>query len=170
MPFYLYGTPDHVHISHVLVRAPNIALSAANVKLSIFPGVEDRLSADDLSKGLILGLTEKPEVAMQPFSGQVSATAESPDETFFFRSGKKFQVNIWRDKKASNAAGPGLLNDLGDPFWSGTLTLGNDVDYDSEWPNKDPAATQKVDADRWQTELRSIGNVLNARYVDPPAE
>ncbi|KAI9932016.1 hypothetical protein ASPWEDRAFT_68450 [Aspergillus wentii DTO 134E9] len=170
MPFYLYGTPDHVHISHVLVRAPNIALSAANVKLSIFAGVEDRLSADDLSKGLILGLTEKPEVAMQPFSGQVSATAESPDETFFFRSGKKFQVNIWRDKKASNAAGPGLLNDLGDPFWSGTLTLGNDVDYDSEWPNKDPAATQKVDADRWQTELRSIGNVLNAGYVDPPAE
>ncbi|RAH78646.1 pyridoxal-dependent decarboxylase domain protein [Aspergillus japonicus CBS 114.51] len=165
-PFYLYGTPEHMHISHVLVRAPNIALSAADVSLSADNGVEDSISADDLANGLILALADHPEVAMQPVSGKVSATAASPDD-FFFRRGRQFKVHVWRDPKASDAQGPGLLNDLGEPFWTGTLTLGEDLDYDSDWPNKDPAAIARVNSAHWREELLKIGNVLNAKYRDP---
>ncbi|RAK80268.1 pyridoxal phosphate-dependent decarboxylase family protein [Aspergillus fijiensis CBS 313.89] len=165
-PFYLYGTPAQQHISHVLVRSPNVALSAANVSLSPDPGVEDSISADDLANGLILALAEHPEVAMQPVTGKVSATADVPGD-FFFSNGKEFKVNIWRDPHAGDAQGPGLVDGLGEPFWTGTLTLREDLDYDSDWPNKDPAAVAKVDSAHWREELLKIGNVLNAKYRDP---
>ena len=35
VPFYLYGTPNSLNIDHILVRNPNIQLSAENVQLSI---------------------------------------------------------------------------------------------------------------------------------------
>ncbi|THH16278.1 hypothetical protein EW146_g4346 [Bondarzewia mesenterica] len=63
MPFYLYGTPDEQHIDHMLLRAPNIQLSAANVALSTDPV----LISDDLQKGLILYAEGLHERSMQPF-------------------------------------------------------------------------------------------------------
>lgn len=35
VPFYLYGTPNSLNIDHILVRNPNLQLSAENVQLSI---------------------------------------------------------------------------------------------------------------------------------------
>ncbi|CAG7948880.1 unnamed protein product [Penicillium nalgiovense] len=169
MPFYLYGTPDQMHISHMLLRSPNINLSASNVTLSAKDEnshkPEEVIHAGDLSSGLILALTDHREGAMQPFPERVSArnTDDTPD-TFFFSNGRTFDVAVWKDPKKNVDMGPDLLKDIGQPFWRGVLTLSPDLDYDSVWPNKDPAANKKVDSAYWQDELSKIPNVLNAKY------
>lgn len=38
VPFYLYGTANSLNLDHILVRSPNIQLSAENVQLSISQG------------------------------------------------------------------------------------------------------------------------------------
>ncbi|KAK4120312.1 hypothetical protein N657DRAFT_683668 [Parathielavia appendiculata] len=38
MPFYLYGSPQEAHIDHVLVRSPDIVLSADSVTLTLDDG------------------------------------------------------------------------------------------------------------------------------------
>ncbi|KAL8803493.1 MAG: hypothetical protein Q9223_006140, partial [Gallowayella weberi] len=63
MPFYLYGTPENIHIDHMLLRAPNIQLSASNITLDVFPPIP----ANTLKAGCILFADEVPESAMQPF-------------------------------------------------------------------------------------------------------
>lgn len=169
MPFYLYGTPQQMHISHMLLRSPNIALSADNVNLAPkdenLPRLEKCISADDLSAGLILALTNRREAAMQPFPERVSATeSEGFRDSFFFSNGKKFDVSVWRDPKKNIDKGPGLLAGLKEPDWSGVLTLGRNLDFDSVWPNKDPAAENKMDSSHWQEKLSEIPSVLNANY------
>ena len=42
VPFYLYGTPHSLNLDHILVRNPNIQLSAENVQLSISKGGSDK--------------------------------------------------------------------------------------------------------------------------------
>lgn len=168
MPFYLYGTPEQMHISHVLLRSPNIALSAANVTLSArdenSPKPDELIRASDLSSGLILALADYREVVMQPFPGRVSATEEDTRDSFFFSNGQMFDVSVWKDPKKNVDKGPGLLHEIEQPFWKGVLTLSPDLDYDSVWPNKDPAADNKVDSSYWQDELSKIPHVLNAKY------
>jgi hypothetical protein len=169
IPFYLYGTPQQMHISHMLLRSPNVALSAANVTLAAKDEnslkLEKYISAGDLSTGLILALTDHREAAMQPFPERVSATEiDKPHDTFFFRNGRTFDVSVWKDPKKHIDKGPGLLEDIKQPVWSGVLTLGPDLDYDSVWPNKDPAADNKVDSTHWQKKLSEIPSVLNANY------
>lgn len=169
MPFYLYGTPEQMHISHVLLRSPNIALSAAKVTLSAkdenSPKPKEHILAGDLSGGLILALTDHREAAMQPFPERVSATnIDKTRDTFFFSNGKTFSVAVWKDPKKNADKGPDLLKNIGQPFWSGLLSLGPDLDYDSVWPNKDLAAHKKLDCSHWQSELSGIPNVLNDKY------
>lgn len=189
MPFYLYGTPKKMHISHVLLRSPNIALSAANVQLSAVdknsPDPEKYIHANDLASGLILALTDFRETVMQPFPERASAHEEeaasgnekngsngasaqkedTPPVPFFFRDQQKFSVSVWKDPKQNIAKGPGLLAGLGDPIWKGKLTLGPDLDFDSVWPNKDPTRSTP-DPSYWRDELSKIPNVLNAKYKD----
>ena len=171
MPFYLYGTPQQMHISHMLLRSPNIALYANNVSLEDkdgdLPKLEKCISAADLSAGLILALTKRREAAMQPFPERVSANEiESDRDSFFFSKGKKFDVSVWKDPKKPIDQGPDLLKGLKgkDPDWTGVLTLGRDLDFDSVWPNKDPAADTKMDSSHWQKRLAEIPDVLNASY------
>ncbi|KAF4971311.1 hypothetical protein FSARC_1830 [Fusarium sarcochroum] len=78
MPFYLYGTEQEMHISHMLVKSPNIALSASNVEFE--PSLSG-IDSEDLAKGLILGLSEIPEASMQPFAEKNRDLSEQ----FFFR-------------------------------------------------------------------------------------
>ena len=35
MPFYLFGSGEQFHISHMLLRSPNIILNAGDVKLEV---------------------------------------------------------------------------------------------------------------------------------------
>lgn len=171
VPFYLYGTPQQMHISHMLLRSPNIALSAGNINLTLknenVSEPKKGISAEDLSAGLILALTKRREAAMQPFPERVSANEiESDRDSFFFSNGKKFDVSVWKDPKKPIDQGPDLLKGLKgkDPDWTGVLTLGQDLDFDSVWPNKDPAADTKMDSSHWQKRLAEIPDVLNASY------
>ena len=139
VPFYLYGTPTNLNIDHILLRAPNIQLSAENITLdltgsdsgdstkSMFSlltgsssssksssGGTKNLPADALSKGAILTLEGISEAAMQPFQsteGPLGDTLTS-DSNFFFRPGQTFPVTIYEDGKEAGTPGPGLLDDV----------------------------------------------------------
>lgn len=158
MPFYLYGTENEMHISHMLVRSPNIAIYASSIGFSpVLPESVSLASAE-----LILALLEVPEASKQPFPIENNLL---PDP-FFFREGEDFKVSIWEDPNPAWSAGPGLLRGLGDPMYTGTMTLGKHVVIDAEGPNKDRLSPPRVDEDSWQKELDAIGDVLNGSYVE----
>ena len=133
MPFYLYGSQNEINIDHILVRSPNIQLSA-NVAID----TADTIPADVLAKGAILWAKGIEEAAMQPFPATADNTF-AQESDFFFRAGQKFPVQIFEDKKAVDATGPGLA-DVTDAkvLAEGTMTLGQDVYVDAYALNKDP--------------------------------
>ncbi|KPM44453.1 hypothetical protein AK830_g2118 [Neonectria ditissima] len=157
MPFYLYGTQQDTHISHMLVKAPNIALCASN--LTFTPDLPEE-SAPLLAEGLVLGLSEVPENAMQPFLEK----NDNLPAGFFFGKGKQFQVKVWKDPKSPGEEGLGLLEDLGDPLYTGEVTLGGHVLVDAEGLNRDEFLDKPPVSDSWQKELDKIGSMLDGTY------
>lgn len=158
MPFYLYGSEDELHITHTLVKSPNISLSASNVTFT--PPLPSSVTGN-LSQGLILGLVEIPEASMQPFAERNKDLGED----FFFSSKKEFKVSVWKDPKASDAEGPDLLKDLDDELYEGKMTLGENVFVDAEGPNEDQLKDIKVESDAWQRKLDEIGSVLDGTHT-----
>lgn len=153
MPFYLYGEPNDMHISHMLVHAPNVDLSASGLTFS--PSLPQEALAL-LPKGLILGLSEISEEAMQPFpSGN-----ENLPEKFFFRKANVLKVEVWKDPNGPKDKGPGLLDNLGSPLYTGQMTLGKSILVDLDGPNKDPYKQQQPVEDAWQDQLDTIGDML----------
>jgi hypothetical protein len=159
MPFYLYGSEDELHITHTLVKSPNISLSASNVTFE--PPIPSSVTSNLLTDGLILGLVQIPEASVQPFAQQ----NKDLEEDFFFSSGKKFKVSIWEDPKSYDQAGPGLLKDLDDDLYEGVMTLGENVFVDAEGPNEDQLKDIKVESDAWQRKLDEIGSVLDGTHT-----
>lgn len=164
-PFYLYGTQEQQHISHMLLRAPNIALSAGNVTLTRnVAGKNVVLDKDVLSQvpgGLILTLEDYPEAAMQPFPEK---NKDLPPQ-FFFKKDNKFAVKIWKEPKPKRTGGPGLLDHL-EEVCEAIMILNKDLDVDAEWPNNDSYKSSKPDCDHWQKELDNIDCVLNSQHKD----
>jgi hypothetical protein len=157
MPFYLYGSDQEMHISHMLVKSPNITLAASNVKFATsLPTAVTQL----LPKGLILGLSEIPEASMQPFAERNKDLAEN----FFFHKGEPFKVKIWKDLKEPDAEGPGLLANLGKPLYEGEMTLGENVFVDSEGPNEDELKEKKIESDSWQKKLDEVGSMFDGTH------
>ncbi|GFF55682.1 L-2,4-diaminobutyrate decarboxylase [Aspergillus udagawae] len=159
MPFYLYGSAKEKHISHMLLRAPNIALSASNVALS--PEL-DQAIRPHLPEGLILTLSSIPEVSVQP----CMIKNQDIPPYFFFQRKKQFKVTVWRDPRSPIAEGPGLLEGLRNPIGSGTMTLGNHVDVDAEEVNHNPADCLRIDPTPWQ-DFDRIGDILDGTYDCP---
>ena len=63
VPFYLYGTANSLNLDHILVRCPNIQLSAENVQLSISQRGSDSVRGkDDSHLGTGWALAEKAGV------------------------------------------------------------------------------------------------------------
>ncbi|KAE8327244.1 pyridoxal phosphate-dependent transferase [Aspergillus sergii] len=157
MPFYLYGSQDQYHISHMLLQAPNVNLSACDVKLSeaLSKTVRTRLSKGE---GLILTLTGYREETMHPFP-QKNDDAVFTSDHFFFRPEQTFQVKVYEDPKADIAQGPGLIDNLGAPIARGEMKLGNDVHVDVEALNWDPLEKVELDVP-WDSELDKIEGVL----------
>ncbi|KAL8801326.1 MAG: hypothetical protein Q9182_004532 [Xanthomendoza sp. 2 TL-2023] len=162
MPFYLYGTPENIHIDHMLLRAPNIQLSAANITLDVFPPI----SPTTLKAGCILFADEVPESAMQPFlptSQLVGGRGPTSAGNFFFQKGRKFKVSVFEDRYAVGAGGPGLGDvDYGRRLGVGEMVLGKDggdVWVDSESVNRDPFKKPSQSA-KWREEFAKIGKEL----------
>lgn len=157
MPFYLYGTASQRHISHMLLKSPNIELSAGNVKLDL----DTEIDNSELARGAILCFTDVHEAPMQPFSVKKGKLPRG----FFFRSGQKFQVKVWRDLKKAEDSGPNLLpgklKDMGPELAAGTLELRDDVYVDSEGVNKDPFdKSDNGEDDQWRELFQEIRDQL----------
>ena len=188
VPFYLYGTPNSLNIDHILVRNPNIQLSAEDVQLSIVKGGSDPagkpsyhqdnkdhnakstssdhggIPAEVLAKGAILVVEGISEVAMQPFQPtKPLGDSFASDSNFFFRPGQEFDVTVYEDQKAFNAPGPGLADvSTSKKLGQGKLKLGKARYVDSVEINKDPF--ERVDGvenfKAWKAKLDSIGKEL----------
>lgn len=161
MPFYLYGTDSQYHMSHMLLRSPNIALRAGNVKLNI-----DNTEAveKEIQRGAILSLSDVHEASRQPFPDK---NADLPNE-FFFRQGQQFQVTVWRDPREADQGAGGLIAELFEDgskshlLASGTVELSEDVQVDAESVNKD--IFKRFDkVTRWREEFNKIGRELKPR-------
>ncbi|KAJ4139760.1 hypothetical protein NW768_001104 [Fusarium equiseti] len=159
MPFYLYGSDHEAHITHALVKSPNISLSASSTTFN--PALPPAVTSL-LHEGLILGLMEIPEASVQPFPERNSDLSEN----FLFAPGKKFKVAIYKDPKDSTAEGPGLLKDLGSALHECEMTLGENVFVDAEGPNEDKLKDIKVESDDWQRKLDEIGAVLDGSHIN----
>ncbi|RDH36369.1 pyridoxal phosphate-dependent transferase [Aspergillus welwitschiae] len=154
-PFYLYGTENQAHISHMMLRAPNASLTADNVHFD--QATKDKIK-DKLGQGLILGLTDYPEAAMQPIH-------EPLPEGFLFRKhSTDLRVKVWEDPNMAWAEGPGLLCNLGTAIAEGTMSLGSEVQVDAETVNYDPNGSVPPDPSGWQQEFDAIGSVLNTNW------
>lgn len=157
MPFYLYGTNEAMHMSHMLVRDPNIDLAASNLTFSP-PLPQEALQG--LQQGLILTMSNFREETMQPFPPKNNDLPES----FFFRQGCEFDVKIWRDPNPAEAQGPGLLDDLRDQLYTGKMALGGQVLVDVEGPNEDPFQTVAKVETAWRQKLDDVGEMLDGTY------
>ncbi|KAL8729997.1 MAG: hypothetical protein Q9166_004320 [cf. Caloplaca sp. 2 TL-2023] len=160
MPFYLYGSaPDSVHIDHMLLRAPNIQLSASNVSLDVTP----KIPAATLRAGCILYADNVQEAAMQPFlpiSELVSGQGPTSARNFFFQKGKKFKVSVFGDRHGVSQGGPGLGDvDYGERLATGEMVLGEGVWVDSESVNRDPFKRPSQTA-KWREQFAKIGKEL----------
>ena len=163
VPFYLYGTPTDLNIDHILVRAPNIQLSADNVSLSL----DKALSADALSKGAILLIHDYVEAAMQPFQSSEGPLGDTlaADSEFFFAPGREFTVSVYEDAKGAGEPGPGIL-DIQDSdaklIGKGKMKLGQGRYVDSVQINKDPYEVPEGDQKfkAWKKIFDQIGKEL----------
>ena len=164
MPFYLYGSPTDLNIDHILVRAPNIQLSAENVSLSL----DNPLSADVLSKGAILFIHDYIEAAMQPFQSTEGPLGDTlaADSEFFFTPEREFNVSVYEDPKDAGTPGPGIVdveNNGAKLLGKGKMKLGLGRYVDSVQMNKDPfeepEGDQKFKA--WKKIFDQIGKELD---------
>lgn len=138
MPFYLYGTPQERHIDHILVRSPNISLTAGNVRLHIdnidrnggSAGLVESEGAvvsleEEIGKGAIVTFDSLHEASMQPF--------EKAEGAGFFRSGAWFPIRVWRDTNGTSDGVRGMLAAVlkeTQPLATGMLRLDVDVVVD----------------------------------------
>ncbi|KAE8143547.1 pyridoxal phosphate-dependent transferase [Aspergillus pseudotamarii] len=160
MPFYLYGSEKQFHISHMLLQAPNVNLSACDVKLELSDELADPVSTRlGKGEGLILTLTEFREETMHPFP-QDNQNAVYTSKDFFFQKGKTFKVKIYEDPNQAIAQGPGLLDKLRRPIARGVMTLGDDVHVDAEQLNKDPLEVMN-EGNKWDEDLDKIEQTLD---------
>lgn len=145
----------------MLLRAPNCQLSASNVKLFL----NDNVTEDQFRDGCLLFAHNVEEEAMQPFlptSELVGGSGPTSKKNFFFQSGKKFQVSLFKDRYSYKAGGPGLADvDYSDRLATGELVLGSEgeVWVDSETVNRDPFARLPPVND-WIDEFNKIGQEL----------
>lgn len=164
VPFYLYGTPTDLNIDHVLVRAPNIQLSADNVSLSL----SNSIPTDTLSKGAILLIHDYVEASMQPFQGTEGPLGDTlaADSGFFFTPGREFNVSVYEDPKDGGMPGPGIadVKDNGAKLiGEGKMKLGQGRYVDSVQINKDPFEVPEGDQKfkAWKKIFDQIGKELD---------
>ena len=157
MPFYLYGSKTEQNIDHILLRAPNIQLTADGIKPS--GSLLKKLTNDQLASGVICCIDNVRETAMQPFPIMSDIRA---NPNFFFKPGKKLPVTVYRDAKKPTENGPGIVDvktSKVDVLATGTLTLGDSLYIDREEVNGDPYK-RKEKYVLWKEEFDKIGQSM----------
>lgn len=133
MPFYLYGTPEQVHVDHMLLFAPNIQLTGAQVRSTF----DTPLSAADLATGVIAIAQNIREITMQPFAPMENLQPSIDQGTFFFTPGKKLDVIVYRDPYPTSTDDPVDLDQVTEVLTKGTLELVGGLYVDSDSLNAD---------------------------------
>jgi len=151
MPFYMYGTAEHgnQHISHMLLKAPNVNLCADNISLNLdqpLSGLETHLK-----NGCIAYATDIFESSRQPFAQTVSNLTHPDDSSFFFLPKATLAITIYADPSPAETSGPGLLEniDLGKPLAKGTMALDGTVYVDAKHINEDGLESLLWDGSGW---------------------
>ncbi|PCH38473.1 hypothetical protein WOLCODRAFT_97200 [Wolfiporia cocos MD-104 SS10] len=134
MPFFLYGSPEQLHIDHVLLKSPNAQLSCSGVGLELEG--EATVKGLDLQKGVIVVLDEIREHASQPYG-----RSHQPE---FFASGRSFNASVYADpfdgKYSKHPVGISSLYEkleAAQPLAKGRITLGDSVYVDATHLNCD---------------------------------
>ncbi|CAK5264630.1 unnamed protein product [Mycena citricolor] len=135
-PFYAFGSPEEIHIEHMLLHAQNTQISADRVKLEVQPP----LSAEQLARGVRIELM-RPEMSFLPPTEE-----NSPDRVF--KRGASFDVVVFDDPHAPDAHGPGLAEG-GDELGRGRIELSGGVRVDWKCLNQQdfgvaPSTTRKT--------------------------
>ncbi|KAK1148172.1 hypothetical protein N8T08_010816 [Aspergillus melleus] len=160
MPFYLYGSPLEWHISHIMVRAPNVVLDASNIHLTLDNNT--RLPSAEIRRTLILTFADIHEASRHPF--QESNAELGP--SFFFRSGERFRVNLWKNpgQWREEHGGVSLMERLrgtrGAKVATGWVQLGENVFVDVEDVNRDEDGIKPCydgDGRDWLDEFELMG-------------
>jgi hypothetical protein len=118
VPFYLYGTPEEMHIEHMLLRAPNVQITVQGVT---FLELEPKLTERQLERGVIMHI-KRPERALQPPSKD-----NNPEGTF--KPDAQFDVFITDDVHPVQSHGPGLAEG-GQELATGTVKLSHSIYVD----------------------------------------
>jgi hypothetical protein len=119
MPFYLYGTPQQLHIEHVILASPNIQLSSDRIILEL----DNHLLPPIDTSPLIVHFQNTPEIALQPFPNNQRIAV---DQGFFFQPGNKFDVVVSKDIEGEEQVAKGVLS-LGDTTFVDVDMLNMDV-------------------------------------------
>ncbi|KAH9946461.1 pyridoxal-dependent decarboxylase domain protein [Amylocystis lapponica] len=128
MPFYLYGTPQEVHLEHLLVRFPNVQISSAKVMLDF--GEKQKLVEDGLTGGCIVLMDDVREYTMMP------CTASNPPLRFQDANlAKPFPATVYRLKGTFSARG--WKDHVGEEVARGSVTLSVPVVVDYNLLNLD---------------------------------
>jgi hypothetical protein len=148
MPFYLYGTPQELHIDHVLLRSPNAQISSGEVTVELVEGSQPVFTSG-LKNGLIVVADSLPERLMQPLAADRLSR--------FFHPGAKLDVSVYHDQEKnviqpSQGRTGSLWDNLGEPIARATLTLGDNTFADAYMINIDaPIVTSQVPSKKCMT-------------------
>ncbi|KAF8968538.1 pyridoxal phosphate-dependent transferase [Flammula alnicola] len=121
----LYGTPEQMHLDHVILVVPNINLSAGEIQCEF----DKDLRADDLAKGLIVVAQNVHEASMQPFPLMENLKI---DANFFFNVGKTLQVVVYKDPYPASTMDPVPIENVKEIVTKGTITLTGNLYVDSD--------------------------------------
>ncbi|KAF8252059.1 hypothetical protein K440DRAFT_658320 [Wilcoxina mikolae CBS 423.85] len=151
MPFYIYGTRGSAHIDHVLLRAPNVQLSADLVNLDeLRTMVEEKVFEEELRRGAVVRFVGVSEEAMMP--------VDEESVRAWFTVGARFECVVFRDDKRGIGKGDGRV-----PLATGWVTLGEGVWVDVGGLNRVPPS--ESDRDRLSLNLTRRLSYFNTLFM-----
>ncbi|KAK6531098.1 hypothetical protein TWF281_007923 [Arthrobotrys megalospora] len=115
MPFWMYGTPQQIHIDHILAWSPDVQLNSECVECEF----ERELTEEELTYGVVCVFDGLDENVMQPIAndpGQVNPNTNWHTPALPFHRSSKFPVTIYANYH--NSQYPTI------PLTQGFITLG----------------------------------------------
>ncbi|KAI0437068.1 pyridoxal-dependent decarboxylase domain protein [Xylaria telfairii] len=135
IPFYLYGSKSEVHVDHVLKTAPNAQISADLVKTDLTAHLTD----EQLKNGVVVVLDDVFEASLQPLPTTVQESEKKKHNLnlkapgFSLVKGVDHKASVYKTYEEAKS-------EEGEPFATGTISIGDTVYADWDHVNMDPAA------------------------------
>ncbi|KAI5818181.1 pyridoxal-dependent decarboxylase domain protein [Pyronema omphalodes] len=139
LPFYLYGSTEEgdAHISHMLLKAPNLMYCASELSLTLDLAWKS-MEVDYYMKKGCIAVTKFPERACQPFSGNPSIFQNQEQDNGVW-------VEIYRDEAPINIPIQVNANGLDGLRWNGDA-----------WEEMEAASGPGGLYDEWLKEINAV--------------